>query len=176
MARLLSELGGEVTGGGEAGNVGNAGAAAGVDEDFVAFERFIVHGEGVRAGEARMSAIEMHLGAGGDLLFLALAKAEHPFVLLGDDFGKVHGDVLCVNAPASGVASVMSDQSAMHHGFGGRATSVDAGAAEETFLDEGHRPTFVSERVERGAPDCPEPMMMASYFMQRSCGGCGQKE
>ena len=71
---------------------------------------------------------------------------------LGDDFGKVYGDILRMDAPARGVARVMSDQRAVHHGFGGRAAGVDAGAAEETFLDEGDAPAEVGESVrERSA-------------------------
>ena len=102
---------------------------AGVDEDFFAFEDGPIHGDLVRARETGVAAVEMHLGALGDLLFLAVAGGEHDLVFLREDLREIDRDVPCDYAPAIGVAGVVGYLGAMHHGFCGRAAGVDAGAA-----------------------------------------------
>ena len=149
---------------------------AGVDKDFVAFERFTVHAEGVRAGEARMSAIEMHLRAGGDLLFLALAEAEHHFIFLRDDFGKVHGDVRASPRPSE-------RRCARNERPDARCTMVFVGVQPVLMQVPPRKLSSMSATIqpmsasafESGAPDWPEPMMMASYFIARSSRGEGAR-
>jgi hypothetical protein len=77
----------------DAGDRGDAGAAADVDENFLAFEEVVYHLELMRSDKTGVAAIEAKVGALIDLFLLAAAEAEDDFVFLGDDFGEIDADV-----------------------------------------------------------------------------------
>ena len=99
-----------------------------------------VDGDLVRPGEPRVAAVEMQVWALGDLRFLSAAEAEHDLVFLRDDLRQIDAGVARDHAPALRVAGVVGHLGALHHGFGRRASGIDAGAAEVALLDEGDRP------------------------------------
>ena len=141
---------GEIGNGIQAGERGNVWAAAGVDEDFFAFEQIVSNSELMRANKTCAATIEAKIGAFVDLFLLVAAKAEDDFVLLSDDFGEINADICGVDAPARGVARVVSNLRAVDHRFSGRAADVDAGAAEVFLLDERDGPSQIREAIGQG--------------------------
>ena len=71
----------------------NTRAAAGIDENFLAFESVITNLELMGANKAGMAAMEPKVRAFVYLFLLAAAKTEHDFIFLGDDFGEINADV-----------------------------------------------------------------------------------
>ena len=92
----------------------------------------------MRSDKTRVVPIEAKVGAFIDLFLLAAAETEDDFVFLGNDFCKINADVRSVDAPARGVPRIVSDLRAVDHRLGGRASNIDAGAAQIFLLDERH--------------------------------------
>src|SRR5579862_2311023 len=119
----------------QARNGRNRGTAAGIDEDFFAFEKIIANSELVGRNELRVASVECQIGAFVDGSLLIATKAEDNFVFLRDDFLKIDADVFRVDAPAVGVAGVVRNLRAGNHGFRGSAADVDAGSAKISLFD-----------------------------------------
>jgi hypothetical protein len=94
-----------------------------------------------------VAAIEAEVGALIHLFLLATAEAEDDFIFLSDDLGEIDGDVGSTDAPACGVARVVSDLSAMDHGLGGSAAHIDASATQIFSLDERDGPAKIGEAM-----------------------------
>src|SRR5438552_1640072 len=144
---LHSGFVGEIGDGVEAGQCRNRRAAAGIDENFFAFEQFVTDLKLMRANKSGVATMEAKVRALVDLLLLATAKAEDHFVFLHDNFGEIDADIQSIDTPARGVSRIVSDLRAMNHCLGGGAASVDAGAAQMLLLDERDGPSQVGEPI-----------------------------
>src|SRR5207245_3859345 len=87
------------------------------------------------------------VGALVDLSLLAAPEAEDHFIFLGDDFGEIDIDILCVDAPAGGISCIIRDLRSVDRRLRGRTSNVHARSTEILFLDERYRPTQVSQAI-----------------------------
>ena len=131
----------------EAGDGRNLWVGAGVDEDFFAFESFVPDLHLMRADESSAAVNQANVRAAVDSFLNGIAKTLHDTIFSGDDLREVDGYFTYMNAPARGLAGVVSDLSGGDQGFRGRAAGVDARAAELGALDESDFPAQVGEGV-----------------------------
>src|SRR5437879_12676716 len=99
----------------------------------------------MRTGEARLPAVQTQVRALIDLVLLPGAEALHDLILAGYNRGQFDADILCPNAPPRGVARVMGHLSGSNHGLRWGAASIDAGATQVFFLDQGHGPAVIGQ-------------------------------
>src|SRR5256885_5511683 len=144
---LHSGFVGEIGDGVEAGQCRNRRAAAGIDENFFAFEQCVTDLKLMRANKSGVATMEAKVRALVDLLLLATAKAENDFVFLRHNFGQIDADIRSANTPARGVSRIVSDLRAVDYCCGGRQAGVDAGAAQMLLLDERDGPSQVGEPI-----------------------------
>src|SRR5258708_511601 len=104
----------------------------------------------MRADKTGMAAMESKMGALIDLLLLSGAKAKNDFVFLANDLGEINAHVGGVDTTAGGIARVMSTLCELDHRLVGRASEVDACAAEILFLDECNSPPKIGEPISEG--------------------------
>ena len=130
---------GEIAALGEAGH-GNLGRArAGGDEGLAELERLPGDLDGVRAGEASAAQVDVRAQVGEAVHGIVVAEfgadAAHAF----HDGGEVDGDAVGhVNADRGGLADIADGFGGADEGLGGYAAGVEAVAAQEGLLDEGH--------------------------------------
>jgi len=122
----------------DAGEVGDRGAAAYVEEYLFGFEDVVAYADFVGGFEAGGAGVDGDFGVGAQGLLDAVAG-------VGDDgvAASIHGfdvDYERANGDAvlGGALDLAGGVGAGDHSFGGGAAGVDAGAAEEVSLDEGY--------------------------------------
>src|SRR5258706_6809949 len=126
-------------------DVGIAGAATGIDEDFFRLQQSFSDLNLVDADKPALPAVEMQIGTLLYLLFLSAAKAVNDFSFLVDNRLHIGAYVRCANSPTLRVPSVVGHLRAMDHGLCRRASIVNAGAADKTFFDERYLPSDIRE-------------------------------
>ncbi len=166
---------GEKRDGIDAGHFGNEGPRSNVEKDFRRFKQIVsnAHGggrcEGGRAGENGA------VGIGAEALLDASAGAEDDGVFPGFDGAHVDGDGAGLKAEIGAAAREVSGMGVGHHGFGGGASVVDAGPAEEMTLDRGYFPSGGGEAgderragLARANDDCVKGVFHAASEWRRN--------
>ncbi len=101
--------------------------------------------DGVGLHKARLAAKQAHGFALGDTFFEAGAVVAHHAILTRHHGGHVNAHGAGADAPALRLPGVIGDLRAGHHGFGGRASGVDAGAAEIGLFHQGNVPALIGQ-------------------------------
>ena len=137
---------------GKAGNVGDGGAASGIQEIAVGGEMEFAalggaDGDGFGAGEGSDAVDQIEVFGFGDAALVAGAKQIDDVALALAD--ALHGDAqgAGMDAVIGAAAREIGDAAAGDHGLGGRAAFVDAGAADVNFFDESGAQPGVGERL-----------------------------
>src|SRR5262249_26092927 len=141
----------------QAGDSRDARPCTGVDEDSRAFEHFSFDAELSGTHEAGLSTVEMHLGTACDPLLVPIAPAIDQRILLSDDLWQVGADIVGDDAPARSVSGIVRNLRTMNHRLRGRASRVDARAAELALFDQSNGPSVVSQTIGERNSSLPRP-------------------
>src|ERR1700739_3791991 len=95
----------------------------------------------MRSYESSTSVMEMQVRVFVDPLLRSATEGRDHIVLLRHDRPEVGRHIFRAYSPAGGVSRVMRHLRPVNHCFRGCTSSVDAGAAQIPFLDEGHLPS-----------------------------------
>ena len=124
----------------DAGEIGDDGAAADVDEDLRGFEEVVGIADSYCCGgfEACVAGEDGAVGHAAEPVLDAGAGFEEDLVFAGFDGLHVDGEAAGDgDAVEGGAACHLRGVGAGDEGLGGDAAGVDAGSAEELALDEG---------------------------------------
>ncbi len=127
------------------------GAQAGVDENFVGGEVefaavVFLDIDGFGCGKSGRAVDEIEIVCAEHGLFVTVAGLQHDLILTLDNAWHVDASDLGVDAEIFGATGHVSDASAAHHGFCGRAAGVDASATDKFALDHCGAPSSLGER------------------------------
>ena len=122
----------------DAGEPGDRGAGADVEEDALGRKASAADRDVARAGEAGVPFDQGDVGGAAEPVALALPRLQHDGVHAGLDPGHVGGDRAGDDAEVGGAASEVGDIGAGDQGLGRAAAGVDTGASEEAALDDRH--------------------------------------
>ena len=123
-----------------AGEVGDGGTAADVEEDELCGEFGFTHAKSVRRGEGGGASVDGAARVVAQRGLDSVARIGDDFLAAGDDHGHVDADggVAEGYAVLGGAASHVRGVGATDHGLGRGAARVDAGAAEQFAFDVGN--------------------------------------
>src|SRR5208282_5093828 len=139
----------------QAWKAGNVRPRSRIDEDALALQQLVSHFDLPGAGESGMPAVKVQALPGIDPALLPGAKAFHNLVLAGHDRRQIDAHIASLDAPARGMARVVSNLGAGHHGLGGSATGVDASATQLRLLHQGYRPAEIGQPVRERTTSLP---------------------
>jgi len=121
-----------------AGEVGDGGAAAYVEEDLFGFEDVVAYADFVGSFEGGGAGVDGDFFVRAEGLFDTVAGVGDDGIAAGVDGFDIDGEGADCDAVLGGALDLAGSVGAGDHGLGGSAAGVDAGAAEEVALDEGY--------------------------------------